>query len=165
MKPKWLIIYEKGKCKMAKAGVVRPLEVGGRIVIESTIRSELNIVEGTPIRMMVDDIGDIILEPITDKKKQDTEIGTIRKVDKTGRFVITADIRRRLELETKSLLEMNVKDGKIILRKYGVGCIFCDSNKDISNYKNKKICYKCSMAITNKTLRKIEKQNSEKYIV
>ena len=114
---------------------------------------------------MVDDIGDILLKPVSNANNNDSEVGTIRKVDKTGRIVITSDIRRKLGIENKDLIEMNVKDGTIILRKHGIGCVFCDSIEDVSGYKGKKICYNCLMALTNKALRKVDERNSKKYVI
>ncbi|WP_163526952.1 AbrB/MazE/SpoVT family DNA-binding domain-containing protein [Halobacillus ihumii] len=44
--------------------------------------------------------------------------GVVRKVDELGRIVIPKELRRTLEVEEKTPLEIFVEDDKIILKKY-----------------------------------------------
>ncbi|UOQ94474.1 AbrB/MazE/SpoVT family DNA-binding domain-containing protein [Halobacillus shinanisalinarum] len=44
--------------------------------------------------------------------------GVVRKVDELGRIVIPKELRRTLQVEEKTPLEIFVEDEKIILKKY-----------------------------------------------
>ncbi|MFD2922491.1 AbrB/MazE/SpoVT family DNA-binding domain-containing protein [Halobacillus naozhouensis] len=44
--------------------------------------------------------------------------GVVRKVDELGRIVIPKELRRTLQVEEKTPLEIFVEDDKIILKKY-----------------------------------------------
>ncbi|WP_079527350.1 AbrB/MazE/SpoVT family DNA-binding domain-containing protein [Halobacillus hunanensis] len=44
--------------------------------------------------------------------------GVVRKVDELGRIVIPKELRRTLQVEEKTPLEIFVEDDKIVLKKY-----------------------------------------------
>lgn len=69
--------------------------------------------------------------------------GMVRRVDELGRIVIPKEIRNKLEIDVKDPIEIYVEGNSIVLRKYVSGCIFCNSAKDLTNYKDKLICKKC----------------------
>ncbi|HHY09233.1 MAG TPA: AbrB/MazE/SpoVT family DNA-binding domain-containing protein [Firmicutes bacterium] len=69
--------------------------------------------------------------------------GIVRKVDDLGRVVLPVELRRSLGIEERDPLEIYVQDDKIILRKSAVRCIFCGSEEDVTEYKNKGICQNC----------------------
>lgn len=69
--------------------------------------------------------------------------GMVRKVDELGRIVIPIEMRRTLDIEEKDVLEIYVDEDKIILKKHEVACVFCDSTKDVVNYKGKNVCLDC----------------------
>lgn len=69
--------------------------------------------------------------------------GIVRKVDNLGRIVIPKELRRIFGIEHNTPLEMFVDGERIILKKYGRFCIFCDSADGIVEYKNQKICSRC----------------------
>lgn len=69
--------------------------------------------------------------------------GIVRKVDELGRIVLPIELRRTLDIAEKDALEIYVDGGSIILRKYKPSCIFCDSSKDVIQFKEKNICPKC----------------------
>lgn len=76
--------------------------------------------------------------------------GIVRKVDELGRIVLPIELRRTLGIEEKDRIEIFVDGESIILRKYQLGCIFCDNAKDIINYKGKNICPDCIRAMNEK---------------
>lgn len=76
--------------------------------------------------------------------------GIVRKVDELGRIVLPIELRRTLGIEEKDRIEIFVDGESIILRKYQPACIFCDSAKDIINYKGKNICPDCIRAMNEK---------------
>ena len=73
--------------------------------------------------------------------------GVIRRVDELGRVVIPKEIRNGLEIEEKDPLEIYVEGEKIILKKHTTSCIFCNSNKNLNDYKDKVVCLNCMSEI------------------
>ena len=69
--------------------------------------------------------------------------GIVRKVDELGRIVLPIEMRRTLDIAEKDSLEIYVKGTSVILKKYKPSCIFCDSNKDVVQFKGKNVCPKC----------------------
>ncbi|WP_312158634.1 AbrB/MazE/SpoVT family DNA-binding domain-containing protein [Oscillibacter sp.] len=74
--------------------------------------------------------------------------GIVRKVDELGRIVLPIEMRRTLDIAEKDSLEIYVEGNSVILKKYKPSCIFCDSNKDIVQFKGKNICPKCQRELT-----------------
>ena len=69
--------------------------------------------------------------------------GMIRRLDELGRIVIPKEIRNKLEIYEKDPIEIYVDGHSIVLKKFEENCIFCGSNKNLINYKNKLLCKKC----------------------
>ena len=74
--------------------------------------------------------------------------GIVRKVDELGRIVLPIELRRTLDIAEKDPLEICVSEDSIILKKYQPSCVFCDSAKNITNYKGKNVCAACIKALT-----------------
>ena len=69
--------------------------------------------------------------------------GIVRKVDELGRIVLPIEMRRTLDIAEKDALEIYVEGSSVILKKYKPSCIFCDSSRDIVDFKGKNVCPKC----------------------
>lgn len=69
--------------------------------------------------------------------------GIVRNLDELGRVVIPKEIRKKLNIEQKDPIEIYLDGNSIILKKFESGCIFCNSSKDLSLYREKLICKKC----------------------
>ncbi len=69
--------------------------------------------------------------------------GIVRKVDELGRIVLPIEMRRTLDIAEKDALEIYVEGSSVILRKYKPSCIFCDSSKDVTDFRGKNVCPKC----------------------
>ena len=69
--------------------------------------------------------------------------GIVRKVDELGRIVLPIELRRTLDIAEKDALEIYVEGSSIVLKKYRPTCVFCDSVKDISVYREKNVCARC----------------------
>lgn len=82
--------------------------------------------------------------------------GIIRKVDELGRVVIPIEIRNKFNIAEKDPIEIYVDGSSIILKKFEPNCIFCGNTKNLSKFKDKLICDKCSSKIA--TLKDSEKQ-------
>lgn len=69
--------------------------------------------------------------------------GIVRKVDELGRIVLPIEMRRTLDIAEKDTLEVYVEGDSIILRKYQDACVFCDSVRDLVNFKGRCVCQDC----------------------
>lgn len=67
--------------------------------------------------------------------------GIVRKVDELGRIVLPIELRRTLEIY--------VEGSAIVLRKYRPSCIFCDSTRDVFQFKGKNLCPRCLKELRN----------------
>ncbi len=76
--------------------------------------------------------------------------GIVRKVDELGRIVLPIEMRRTLDIAEKDALEIYVDGEAIILRKYQAACVFCDSTKNIVNFKGRNVCMDCIAKLTEK---------------
>lgn len=74
--------------------------------------------------------------------------GIVRKLDELGRVVIPKEIRNKLDIEEKDPIEIYLDGSSIILRKFETGCIFCNNSKDLVTFKDKLICQKCLLKIS-----------------
>ena len=77
--------------------------------------------------------------------------GIVRRVDELGRVVLPIELRRNLDIEIRSPLEIYVDGDLIILRKYEPACIFCGEAKDVVNFKDRIICNDCLKEISSKS--------------
>ncbi len=82
------------------------------------------------------------------KKMKST--GIVRKVDELGRIVLPIEMRRTLDIAEKDALEIYVEGDNVILRKYQAACVFCDSVRELINYKGRSICADCVGKLQNK---------------
>ena len=71
------------------------------------------------------------------------QTGVVRRLDELGRIVIPIEQRRLLDINIHDPVDINVEDGKIVIRKYHTGCIFCGNGSNVTFYKDKPICKKC----------------------
>ncbi len=70
-------------------------------------------------------------------------IGVVRKLDKLGRLVIPKELRREMDIDKGSVLEIFVDKNAIILRKYKPFCVFCESTDNLITYKGQNVCKSC----------------------
>ena len=74
--------------------------------------------------------------------------GIVRRVDELGRVVIPIELRNKFGIAEKDPIEIYVEGSSIILRKYEPNCVFCGSSKNLTEYKGRLICDKCSQQIS-----------------
>lgn len=84
--------------------------------------------------------------------------GMVRRIDKLGRVVLPAEMKKELGLSNEQKVEFHFAGDSIIIKKYLDNCIFCDSTNDLVEYKRKDadgkeqvtiICKKCINEIFN----------------
>ena len=57
--------------------------------------------------------------------------GMVRKIDNLGRIVLPIELRRVLEIDQDSSLQIFVEGDEIILKKYQPACVFCGEAKGV----------------------------------
>lgn len=73
--------------------------------------------------------------------------GIVRKIDSLGRVVLPKELRRQLNIDEDSSLEIFVDGSSIVLKKYQPACVFCGEAKDVTNYKGQNVCRHCLDAL------------------
>jgi len=73
--------------------------------------------------------------------------GIIRNVDPLGRVVIPKEMRKVLGINEGDPIEIVKVNNDIVLRKYSKGCIFCGSDRDVSEFNNVSVCSGCKKAL------------------
>ncbi|MBR5553652.1 MAG: AbrB/MazE/SpoVT family DNA-binding domain-containing protein [Clostridia bacterium] len=75
-------------------------------------------------------------------------LGVVRTVDRLGRIVLPADLRKRMGYEVDEPIEIFVDEDKVILKKYNPTCLFCGSSENTVKYKDKLVCAECAKKLT-----------------
>jgi transcriptional pleiotropic regulator of transition state genes len=73
--------------------------------------------------------------------------GISRKVDRLGRVVLPAEIRKELEIAEGDLLEIALDDdGRIVLEKVALRCVFCRRGApavELREFELQVVCASC----------------------
>lgn len=69
--------------------------------------------------------------------------GIIRKLDELGRIVVPKEMRKKLDINVGTSLEIHLEGDAIVIKKDQASCVFCHSTEEISEFKGKKICALC----------------------
>jgi transcriptional pleiotropic regulator of transition state genes len=73
--------------------------------------------------------------------------GIIRKIDNLGRITLPIELRRNLDVDVGDPLEIYTDAAAIVLKKYESSCVFCGSNRKLTQYKDKNVCENCRRAL------------------
>lgn len=71
------------------------------------------------------------------------EICEIRRVDELGRVVIPVQLRRKLDIGEKALLEITLEGDRLVLKKHRPACTFCGSFRELALFRDKYVCTAC----------------------
>ncbi len=74
--------------------------------------------------------------------------GIVRRLDTFGRVVLPMELRKLMNLDQNSSVELFVEGDSIILRKYTPACIFCGSFDGIKSFEGRMICESCIKQIS-----------------
>ena len=69
--------------------------------------------------------------------------GIVRKVDDMGRIVLPIELRRNLEIDDGTPLEIYVEGESIVLKPSKQVCIFCGSSEGVQQFKGRCVCESC----------------------
>jgi transcriptional pleiotropic regulator of transition state genes len=78
--------------------------------------------------------------------------GISRKVDRLGRVVLPAELRKQLEIQEGDLIEIAVDDnGRIVLEKLAQRCVFCRATApgvELREFERQLVCEPCVEKLT-----------------
>lgn len=69
--------------------------------------------------------------------------GVRKTIDDLGRIVLPKEIRKSLDFDIRSTVELYVDGESLVIKKSRTSCVFCGSNDELKEYKGKCICPKC----------------------
>jgi len=70
-----------------------------------------------------------------------------KKITKSGAITIPADMRRSVNLFPGDAVDIEEKDGKIVISAHINRCFVCRSEVDVVVYKGKAFCKSCIKAL------------------
>ncbi len=70
-------------------------------------------------------------------------LGVTRRVDRLGRVVIPAELRRRLHISEGDVVDIQVVDDCIVIAKVETGCVFCGAAAIAHLHQGRSICETC----------------------
>jgi transcriptional pleiotropic regulator of transition state genes len=71
----------------------------------------------------------------------------VRRIDSLGRIVIPRELRRTLEIEQDTPIEIYMNKNEIILKKLEISCIFCGATDRLITVMGRKLCEQCKSKI------------------
>ena len=79
-------------------------------------------------------------------------VGIVRKIDQLGRIVIPIEIKRRMDIKAKDLIEFLIDKDRIVVQKYYPACTFCGEKKEDEGeryeFSGKTVCRSCAESVT-----------------
>ena len=69
--------------------------------------------------------------------------GFLCKIDKLGRIVIPKPLRSKYDLHLDDTIELFTEPDAIVMKKYGMSCIFCGNSDGLSDFMGKAVCEDC----------------------
>lgn len=121
-------------------GILRRLDELGRVVIPIDYRN--GKVKDGETKIAVYNTGKYVIVEILKEQAE-----TNKKFDDLGRVVVYVEIRNKLNWKERDRIEIWNYKNFFILKKAENECIFCESQKDLTEYKDKMICKKCKKEI------------------
>ena len=75
--------------------------------------------------------------------------GITREIDELGRLVILKEVRDSLGISKGDPIDMIIEDEKVILQRSPYICLFCKEDKELVEFKKRRICKKCLEELKN----------------
>lgn len=66
-----------------------------------------------------------------------------KKINKAGGLTIPADLRRDLGFDSGDAVDLVIEGGNIVVKPHVQKCLFCEGDKQVVVYKNKRVCSSC----------------------
>jgi transcriptional pleiotropic regulator of transition state genes len=75
--------------------------------------------------------------------------GIISEIDKVGSVKLPDILLGLCDIENGDDIEMRLEGDNVIMSKYPPACIFCGSEKDLREFRNKSFCCCCADELKN----------------
>lgn len=69
--------------------------------------------------------------------------GIVRKVDQLGRIVLPMELRRAMDLNKGTPIEIFTDEDGIVLKKYRPGCVCCGNTGELVGINGVRLCPEC----------------------
>ena len=69
--------------------------------------------------------------------------GIVRNVDELGRIVIPKEMRRKLDIDVGTPIEIHLEGDTIVMKRDHAACVFCLGESELVNFKGKPVCAAC----------------------
>ncbi len=73
----------------------------------------------------------------------------ISELDKTGGVKLPDMLLGLCKIEAGDTLELHLEGDNVVMKKYPPACVFCGSEKDLREYRDKSFCYCCADELKN----------------
>ncbi|MCZ7535254.1 MAG: AbrB/MazE/SpoVT family DNA-binding domain-containing protein [Acidimicrobiia bacterium] len=70
-------------------------------------------------------------------------LGVTRRVDRLGRVVIPAELRRRLHIAEGDIVDIQVVDDCVVISRVETGCVFCGDAEVAHLHQDRTVCQAC----------------------
>ena len=69
--------------------------------------------------------------------------GIVRNIDPLGRVVLPMELRKLLDLKVQDPVEIFTHGSDVVIRKYRPGCVFCNRDGSMLQFKGLYVCSHC----------------------
>ena len=77
--------------------------------------------------------------------------GVTRRVDRLGRVVLPAELRRTFGIQEGDLVDISVADGALVLTKVENRCVFCRATTGLVEHSGRHVCGSCAAEIAHRS--------------
>lgn len=84
-----------------------------------------------------------------------------RKLDHLGRIVMPSELRRNIGWDSGIALEIYRNGDSVVLKRGQVSCVFCQSDKELIEYRGKHICKECRAEMQAKDRQRTDRKKNE----
>jgi AbrB family transcriptional regulator, transcriptional pleiotropic regulator of transition state genes len=70
-------------------------------------------------------------------------VGITRTLDRLGRVVVPAELRRSLGIRDGDEVAITERDGEVMMRKVTPHCAICASGEGLTDLRDKHLCQEC----------------------
>jgi bifunctional DNA-binding transcriptional regulator/antitoxin component of YhaV-PrlF toxin-antitoxin module len=128
-------------------GIVRELDILGRVCIPIDYRKSLDIHEDTALDLTVVD------------KVIHLKVGRGRKLDALGRYTIPVEVRRSLRFEMNEKVDIYIENEEVCIKRVSLHCAICNTDDEscLMDVDGVLICRSCGMKVIDKFMEVIDK--------
>jgi transcriptional pleiotropic regulator of transition state genes len=74
-------------------------------------------------------------------------VGTARRIDRLGRVVVPAELRKMMGIHESELLDFRFVDGHIEILRVVPECVLCGATEELTTVRDKHLCERCLKSV------------------